>query len=339
MKVLSALGFCLVLLGACASPDSQSSPSTTLPPPISSIENPVIDAPSLAGNRLGDPALVPTVVYLPPDYASHPDKRYPVLYHLNSFDDRPRQIARWQRDLDEAMGPQGDQAFIVVEPDAYNSLFGSLFANSPVSGNWEDFVANELVAWVDAHYRTRAERTGRALSGFYTGGAAAVLIGMKHPDTFARVLAFSPALMPDGSLQADMDKNWHFSLARAYGAAFAPDLQGARPWAGIPKFDGSPTDAALIDRWESGWGHLEQKVEAYRRQAGKLDYIEIRVGVNDAIPWLYRGCLRYDALMKAAGLPIQLVVNTNGGDAHELTMDWRSGPEVVVPFMKAMAGR
>ncbi len=302
------------------------------------IENPLVltvEAPSLAGNKIGDPAAVSVVVYLPPSYQNQQDRFYPVVYHLDGFDDRPRQINRWKNDFDELMGRGGNPEFLVVEPDQYNALYGSLFANSPVTGNWEDFVVHDLVSFIDAHFRTLKSASSRALTGFYTGGGAAVRIAMKHPQQFSEVLVWSPALMKDGALKEAMAKNFFYSLERAVGAVFSPNLSLKPPHAEIPQFDGSSKDAIVIQNWERAFGHLEEKVQAFEDQKVPLRAVELRVGANDAVPWVYEGTLVFAELLKKAGSEVSLVVNRNGGDAHELTMSADSGRNDVLPFFRS----
>jgi S-formylglutathione hydrolase FrmB len=50
-----------------------------------------------------------------------------------------------------------------------------------VTGQWEDFVSRELVAWVDEHYRTLARSDSRGIAGHSMGGYGAIMLAMKHP--------------------------------------------------------------------------------------------------------------------------------------------------------------
>ena len=43
---------------------------------------------------------------------------------------------------------------ILVNPDAFNKYNGSMYSSSPTNGDWETFITQELVAYVDSHYRT-----------------------------------------------------------------------------------------------------------------------------------------------------------------------------------------
>jgi hypothetical protein len=64
--------------------------------------------------------------------------------------------------------------------------------NSPVTGNWEDFMVKELVPYVDANFRTLTNRDSRGISGDFMGGYGAIRFGMTHPEVFGSVYALHP---------------------------------------------------------------------------------------------------------------------------------------------------
>ena len=84
---------------------------------------------------------------------------------------------------------------IVVMPNAYTRFQGSMYSSSVTTGNWEDYVAKELVAYIDAHYRTIPARNSRGLAGHSMGGYGAMRIGMKTPRRFSSVYLLSPCCM------------------------------------------------------------------------------------------------------------------------------------------------
>jgi S-formylglutathione hydrolase FrmB len=90
---------------------------------------------------------------------------------------------------------------IVVVPSGRNGYFGSFYTNSPVSGRWEDFFARDLVAWVDAQYRTLARPESRGIAGHSMGGYGALMLAMKHADVFGAVYALSPCCV---GIEGDM---------------------------------------------------------------------------------------------------------------------------------------
>jgi S-formylglutathione hydrolase FrmB len=89
-----------------------------------------------------------------------------------------------------------------------------MYSNSVVTGDWESYVARDLVEYIDAHYRTIAAPASRGLAGHSMGGYGVMRIGMKHPEVFSVLYAMSPCCMiPNMTPQAPP------AAARAAGAA------------------------------------------------------------------------------------------------------------------------
>jgi S-formylglutathione hydrolase FrmB len=155
-------------------------------------------APSLEGNRLGSPTAQRTAVYLPPSYATSTDRRYPVLYLLHGIFDTPDGWMRFfevHATLDRLIGQKSIREMIVVMPTGRNDLGGGFYMNSTVAGGWGDFIRGDLVGFVDANYRTIAERGARAVAGHSMGGFGAVWHAMTSADVFSVAYAMSPALL------------------------------------------------------------------------------------------------------------------------------------------------
>jgi S-formylglutathione hydrolase FrmB len=169
-----------------------------------------VQAPSLRGNLIGDPAWREATVYLPPGYSTNRTKRYPVVYLLHGFAGDHRQFIRGSNlqnlnlriSLDSLIGAGAAKEMIVVMPNAKNFFDGSFFTNSPVTGNWEEFIVRDLIAHVEKKYRAIRNRSGRGLAGWSMGGFGAIRIGMRHADRFAAVYALSPCCLAMNSLTA-----------------------------------------------------------------------------------------------------------------------------------------
>ena len=118
---------------------------------------------------------------LPRDY-DRTTRRYPVLYLLHGS---TQQHSTWGRPtlLDHTAGA------IVVMPDMDRTRY-ALADGSPERAA-ERFITSELVDYIDAHYRTVATRDARAIGGLSIGGFGAMYLGLRHPDAFAAVGAFS----------------------------------------------------------------------------------------------------------------------------------------------------
>ena len=176
--------------------------------PVSSVEVIDVPAPSLAGSLIRMPPAERTAVYLPPSYGVDAQRRYPVVYYLTGFTDQIflythvpyYQGFLLQDAMDRLIGEKKIGEMIVVIPNGLTPLGGSFYVNSPVNGNWEDFVVRDLVGRIDASYRTIAAPRARAISGHSMGGFGALNIAMRHPDVFAAVYALSPGLAAPGGL-------------------------------------------------------------------------------------------------------------------------------------------
>ncbi len=84
---------------------------------------------------------------------------------------------------------------IVVMPDAHTRFQGSFYSSSPTTGDWESYVYEELVAYIDSHYRTIADVESRGLAGHSMGGYGTIRIGIKRPDVFSSIYALNPCCL------------------------------------------------------------------------------------------------------------------------------------------------
>jgi S-formylglutathione hydrolase len=161
-----------------------------------------IPAPSLAGNLLGDEARQPVFVYLPPGYETKGDRRYATIYLLHGVLDSPDvwvepiyQGMTIQAVMDELIAAGEVRPMIVVMVNGANAYGASLYMNSPVTGNWRDYVVNDVVAHVDETYRTLASPASRALVGHSMGGFGAINLAMRHPDVFSVAWGMNPCCL------------------------------------------------------------------------------------------------------------------------------------------------
>jgi len=131
----------------------------------------------LRNNPLGDPYQRPLWVYLPPGYDHEPTRRYPTIYQIQGL---TGQLDMWRnRPLFRKTYPElADELFasgqippcILVWVDCWTSLGGSQFLDSPATGRYHTYLCNEIVPWVDAHYRTLPHRDYRGIAGKSSGG-------------------------------------------------------------------------------------------------------------------------------------------------------------------------
>src|ERR1051325_5709316 len=152
---------------------------------------------ALEGNLEGDAVERDVFVFLPPSYAKEKSRRYPVLYALHGYSIGAEQ---WSHEIHvpqtiEGAFAQGAKEMIVVLPDSKTLHNGSMYSSSVTTGDFERFIARDLVNYIDAHYRTLASRASRGLVGHSMGGYGASRIGMKHSDVFSSVYIMSPCCL------------------------------------------------------------------------------------------------------------------------------------------------
>src|SRR6188508_2306019 len=167
---------------------------TTAPVKKGTVEKVSVHGAALQGNLEGDSPDRDAFIYLPPGYTTNRNQRYPVVYLLHGYG---LTAERWMSftklaeaaDKDIAAGTMRDM--ILVNPDAFTKYSGSMYSASPTTGDWESYIADDLVAYVDRHYRTIANRMSRGLGGHSMGGYGTVRIGMKRPDVFSSMYIMS----------------------------------------------------------------------------------------------------------------------------------------------------
>lgn len=150
-----------------------------------------VHSPALEGNLLGDSADRSVIIYLPPSYDISSTQRYPVVCLLHGFGVGPLlwtsgvfQGFSIQTVMDTLVAEGKVQEMIIVMPDAFNKYGGSFYTNSATTGNWEDFITQELVEYIDSNYRTLPRTASRGIAGVSMGGYGAARLGLKYPEVY-----------------------------------------------------------------------------------------------------------------------------------------------------------
>jgi enterochelin esterase-like enzyme len=175
---------------------------TEVPAPVPgakpvTVEHIKVHSAAIEGNLEGEPADRDVIVFLPPSYNVDKHRRYPVVYALHGYFIGAEQ---WTHEIHvpqtvEGAFAQGSKEMIVVLPDSKTIYLGSMYSSSQTTGDFERFIYHDLVGYIDAHYRTIADRRSRGLVGHSMGGYGASRIGMKHPDVFGALYLMSPCCM------------------------------------------------------------------------------------------------------------------------------------------------
>jgi S-formylglutathione hydrolase FrmB len=263
------------------------------------VEHVKVHGASLEGNLEGNAVDRDVFVFLPPSYARQKSRRYPVVYALHGYSIGAEQ---WTHEIHvpqtiEGAFAQGAQEMIVVVPDSKTLHNGSMYSSSVTTGDFEQFISRDLIAYIDAHYRTLPNRLSRGLVGHSMGGYGATRIGMKHADVFGSLYIMSPCCLSprpaapanseiEKALEAvktpsDSAKLSFFARAQlASAAAWSPNPKNPPLYLDLPTKDGVPRPDVLA-RWAANapLAFADQYVGSLRRYRA----ISIDVGDQDGL--------------------------------------------------------
>ncbi|HZY09896.1 MAG TPA: alpha/beta hydrolase-fold protein [Bacteroidota bacterium] len=202
----------------------------------------------MKGNLIGDSHTREMAVLLPPSYFKSNTSRYPTVYLLHGLgkrkDGQLESIDMLTKFFD-LMKEKRLGEMILVAADGTTTFGGSYYADSPAIGNFEEYIAQEIVQHIDSLYHTNPGRNWRAIAGFSMGGHGAIKIGMKYNNVFGQVgsLSGSPLSIryrksiykkaleghkKPASLEGLVEKirfetEWSLAAAYAKAAAFSPN--------------------------------------------------------------------------------------------------------------------
>lgn len=297
-SVLLALASAVCLYGQ-APQGSEPAPAPRPAWPQGTVEKIQVHGKSLEGNLEGDSADRDVFIYLPPSYAKQKNRRYPVVYFLHGYGigaERYWNMMKVPEAADKDIADGAAKEMILVHPDAFTLYNGSMYSNSPTTGDWESFIADDLVAYVDSHYRTIPNRMSRGLAGHSMGGYGTMRIGMKRPDVFSSLYAMSACcltanLNPGGRGGAQLEALKSPAEAKAAGgrggltllaeaAAWSPDPKNPPFFFDLPIKDGQP-QAEVVARWAANapLAMLDQYVPNLK----KMHAIGLEVGLQDTL--------------------------------------------------------
>ncbi|MBI1926330.1 CHRD domain-containing protein [Candidatus Poribacteria bacterium] len=248
-----------------------------------------ITSPSLEGNLLGDPATRNITIYLPPSY----DKggSFPVVYLLHGATGDEtvfvtEDIPFWKYFptgtdfpengfsgmVDDLIAAGQLKELIIVMPDGSNKYAGSMYTNSELIGNYEDYIVEDLVNFIDTHYRTIPSPESRAIAGLSMGGYGAMKLAMKHPDVFGAVASHGGVLSvetfvkptiaiaieenPDGLIGPNLElsgvnqERLVTTLFYTVGAAFSPNLENPPFFVDLPfEYPSGAIIDEVLEKW------------------------------------------------------------------------------------------
>src|SRR3569833_551908 len=295
------LSFCLLAAfsGAAIGQAKNNEPEVVPGAPKATVEHIKVHGASLEGSLEGDSADRDVLVFLPPSYGKEAGRRDPGVYALHGYSIGAEQ---WSQEIHvpqtiDGAFAKGARDMIVVLPDSKTVHNGSMYSSSMTTGDFENFVAHDLVAYIDAHYRTIPDRTSRGLAGHSMGGYGATRIGMKHSDVFGSLYIMSPCCLsarPAGPANPEIEKALEavktaedsaklqfFARAQlASAAAWSPDPKNPPLYLDLPMKDGVARPDILA-KWAANapLAFIDQYIRGLRQYRA----ISIDVGDQDGL--------------------------------------------------------
>jgi S-formylglutathione hydrolase FrmB len=165
----------------------------------------------LKNNPLGDNFIRDLIVYLPPDYDE--SKQYPVVYCLTGFTGRGKMFLNdsaftpnLAQRIDKLIAEHKIKPMIAVMPDCFTHYGGSQYINSSATGDYEDYLTQEIVPFVDETFSTINDKNSRAVMGKSSGGYGALIMALRHSDIFGLACSTSGDCYFEMCYQTDFAK-------------------------------------------------------------------------------------------------------------------------------------
>ena len=185
-----------------------------------------IESEVLRGNALSDPHVRPLWVYVPPGYDDDPQRRFPCVYviqgltgQLDMWRNREAFRPSYLENIDELFGSGEAPSALVAFVDCWTSLGGSQFLNSPATGRYQDFLCDEVVAFVDGRYRTIPDRDHRGIQGKSSGGYGALVTPMLRADVFSALASHAGDALFEACYLPEFAKSVR-ALREKYGGSY-----------------------------------------------------------------------------------------------------------------------
>jgi S-formylglutathione hydrolase FrmB len=302
------------------------------------VDMPYIESKVLQGNLPGDPTERMLPVYLPPGYDDNPTRRYPVIYWLAGHGGSgpwTLNVVPWGESyserIDRLIRTGAMEPVIMVLPDCFTIFGGAQYINTSALGNYEDYLSDEIIPYVDSHYRTLPTREHRAITGKSSGGYGAMVQAMRHRELYSAMANHSGDIYFEFGYMPEMAK-LHANLMRwggleefikqipdikarkkvefgvigmlCYGAAFAPNPAAPRG------FD-MPIDLETGELLEDVWARWLEWDPV--RMIDRPEYIDAWRQMN----YIYMDCGLWDEFNFQIGTRILSKKLTALGIAHD----------------------
>ena len=229
------------------------------------------------------------VVYLPPSYGKDTTRRFPVAYYLHGLSGTETDwISKGSIDnAADSLFARGTAEMIIVLPDGDDGWYTTWTTSVPFRtcadtvrvesadrycvqrARYDDYIARDLVQFIDGKYRTLRDPGHRGIGGLSMGGYGALAIALEYPEVFG--------------------------AAASHSGVVSPMYTGPKPFAAPAKFGATveeirPTTGAFWPRYEMFWGSNIERwraadpahiAEALRRRGGRVPAIFFDCGIED----------------------------------------------------------
>ncbi|MBF0680324.1 MAG: enterochelin esterase [Devosia sp.] len=300
--------------------------------PAGTVHRIMVDSAVLKSNRLGDPTNRIVDVYVP---HGHDGSGLPLLVDLVGYTAGGPAHTAWKNfgenvpeRLDRLIGDGAMPPVVVAFPDCFTRLGGNQYVDSPVMGNWEQFLISEMLPAVESQFNCGG--TGkRGVFGKSSGGFGALVHAMRHPDVWSAAASHSGDAGFDLLYQAGFPDVLralakHDHSIEAWMSAFEakPKLDGKDTMtlmflAQAASFDPDPDPETFLglrlpvthdtcelipERWEN-WLKWDPAlmVEKHFDAIGKLKAFYLECGTEDQYDILY-GTRRIHRTLEAKGI-------------------------------------
>ncbi len=285
----------------------------------------------LKGNPLGDPYQRPLWVYLPPGYDEDPGRHYPAIYQIQGLTgqlDMWRNRAPFRKNFpelaDELFAKGEAPPCIIVWVDCWTSLGGSQLLDSPATGRYHTYLCDEIVPWIDSHYRTLPQREHRGIAGKSSGGYGAMVTPMLRPDLWGGLATHAGDALFEMSYLPEFPRSVR-ALRDHYAGSFEKFWEDFRSRPAFSK----ESDGYLLNDW--------CMAACYSADEDGTVHLPYNIATGQLIPAVWERWLAKDPVRMveahAEGLRSMKAIYIDAGKRDEFFLDL--GAEA---FQRALAG-
>lgn len=278
-------------------------------------------ASSIQGNPAGENAMRRLTIYLPPGY-NQSKQHYPVIYFLHGYggdDSTSMGELEINKLLDTSISTKHTKPVIVVLPDSYTRYKGSFYTNSKLTGNWADYIAKDVVNYIDKHFRTIPNKNSRGIAGVSMGGNGALKMSMLFPHVFSSVYAATPAtlnwsdgintsisafkIISEAKNEDTVFKSFPAMLMVDLARTYSPNLNKPPFFADMPAYyvgDSLFIDTSVVKKWTDNFA--TNMIDSHLTALKSLKAIKLDWGRNDAGRHVPVTCLQFSKKLEWFGI-------------------------------------